>query len=124
MTTEPFHSGVSACPLVQVAQDSAGRYTAQVVGLPDLHATAATWAEAVEQVRLLLAQRLSSGELVALPVAPAMPHKAPGWASNDLVEQEFLAELARRRQEDLERTLREYEEEDRGCSDSSSIATT
>jgi hypothetical protein len=67
---------------------------------------------------------LSSGQLVALPVAPTLPPRAPGWARDDPLEQEFLEELARRRQEDLEQTLREYEEEDRGCSDTSSTPTT
>jgi hypothetical protein len=102
-----------------VGQDGAGRYTAQVVGIPDLQATANTRAEAIDQARALLAQRLSSGQLVALAVAPSMPQKAPGWAKDDPLEREFLDDLARRRQEDLERTLREYEEEDRGCSETS-----
>jgi uncharacterized protein YoaH (UPF0181 family) len=124
MTTELSHPEAVACPLVQVGQDGAGRHVAQVVGLPELQATAGTRAEAIEQVRALLAQRLSSGQLVALAVAPPMPAKAPGWARNDPLEQEFLEELARRRQEDLELTLREYEQEDRGCSNTSSTPTT
>jgi uncharacterized protein YoaH (UPF0181 family) len=124
MTTEIVHLGTLACPLVQVGQDGAGRCTAQVVGIPELQATAGTRAEAIEQVRSLLAQRLSSGQLVALAVASPMPQKAPGWAKDDPLEQEFLEELARRRQEDFERTLREYEEEDRACSDTSSTPTT
>jgi hypothetical protein len=40
---------------------------------------------------------------------------------NDPMEQEFMAELARMRREDLEQTLREYELE---CSNSSSTPTT
>jgi uncharacterized protein YoaH (UPF0181 family) len=124
MATEMNHLGSFACPLVQVTQEGQGSYTAQVVGLPDLQATAVSRAEAIEQVRSLLAQRLSSGQLVALAVAPPMPQKAPGWAKDDPLEQEFLEELARRRQEDLERTLREYEQEDRGCSDASSTPIT
>jgi hypothetical protein len=124
MSTEIVHFGVFACPLVQVGQDGAGRCTAQVVGLPELQATADSRAEAIDQVRALLAERLASGQLVALPVAPPIPQVTPGWADNDPLEQEFLQELARRRQEDLERTLREYEEEDRGCSATSSTPTT
>jgi hypothetical protein len=53
----------------------------------------------------------------ALP-APTTPPKPPGWARDDLLEQDFLEELARMRQEDLERTLREYEQEDRADSGS------
>ncbi len=124
MTTDLFPQASIACPLVQVVQEGEGCFTAQVVGLPELQATAASREEAIEQVRALLAQRLSSGQLVVLAVAPAVPRKAPGWANDDLLEQEFLEQLARRRQQDLERTLREYEQEDRGCSDTSSTPTT
>jgi hypothetical protein len=124
MSTDTFHLGPFANLLIQVGRDDAGRCTARVVGLPDLQATAVTQSEAVEQVRAIVAERLSSGQLVALAVAPPEPPKAPGWAKDDPLEQEFLAELARRRQEDLERTLREYEREDRGCCDSSSTPTT
>jgi hypothetical protein len=51
-------------------------------------------------------------------------HKPEGWAKDDPLEQEFLNELARLRQEDLDRTLREYEREDQGCSDSTSTPST
>jgi hypothetical protein len=95
------------------------------VGLPEIQATAATRAEAVEQVRTILVQWLSTGQLVALTLLPATaPLKPPGWARDDALEQEFLDHLARFRQEDLERTLREYEREDHGCSDTSSTPTT
>ncbi len=123
MSAETFHLGPFTNLLIQVGRE-AGRCTAQVVGLPDLQATAGTEAEAIEGVRALVAERLSSGQLVPLAVAPLVSQKAPGWAKDDLLEQEFLAELARRRQEDLERTLREYEQEDRECCDSSSTPTT
>jgi hypothetical protein len=113
-----------ASPLVQVSEEVGGGWAAQVIGAPDLRATADTRVKAIEQVHALLVQRLSSGQLVALPVASPMPQKVPGWAENDPLEQEFLAELARRRQEDLEQTLHEYEEEDRQCSDTSSTPTT
>ena len=68
MTTETFPLGAFACPLVQVGQDGSGAYTAQVVGLPAIQASAATRDEAIEQVRAFLNRRLSSGQLVALPV--------------------------------------------------------
>jgi hypothetical protein len=43
---------------------------------------------------------------------------------NDPLEKEFLEDLKRFREEDLQRTLQEYELEDRACSDSSSTPTT
>jgi len=124
MTNEIVQLGGVPCPLVRVSQDGTGRSTAQVVGLPELQVTVDTRAEAIEQVRALLVAQLSSGQLVALAVVPPMPQKAPGWARDDPLEQEFLDELRRRRQEDLEQTLREYQEEDRGCSNTSSTPIT
>jgi hypothetical protein len=76
-------------------------------------------------VRAVLAGRVSSGELVWLTVPFRWPApKQPGWATNDPLEQEFLQDLARLRQEDLDRTLREDEREDQGCSGTSSTPTT
>jgi hypothetical protein len=111
--------------LVQVRNDLPGQFTAQVPGIPELSATAPTHEQAVEQLRRVVGEWLSSGRLVALGVAPpSAPLKPPGWAKDDQLEQEFLEELARLRQADLERTLREYEQEDRACSSSSSTPTT
>jgi hypothetical protein len=42
--------------------------------------------------------------------------KAADWANDDPFEREFLDDLARQRREDLDRTVREYEREDQGCS--------
>jgi hypothetical protein len=111
--------------LVQVRQEGPGRYTAEVVGLPALRATADTREEALDQVRDAAARWLASGELVPLTIPSRLPsHKPAGWAKDDPLEQEFLEDLARRRQEDLEQTLRGYEGEDHGCSGTSSTPTT
>ena len=110
-------------PLVQIRQQGADEYAAEVVGLPAIQATGRSREEAIEQVRMKLSQLLATGQLAAVVVQP-LPGKAPGWAEHDPLEQEFVAELERRRQEDLERTLREYEREDNGCSGSSSTPTT
>jgi hypothetical protein len=124
MTTELIHLDVLARVLIQLRQDHGGECTAEVAGMPELQATAPNRAEAIERVRALLVERFSSGDLIALPVLRRTPRKPPGWANDDPLEQEFLAELARRRAEDLEQTIREYEEEDRRCSDTSSTPTT
>jgi hypothetical protein len=101
-------------PLVEVQRDPSGRYTARLVGLPDLQATAASRDEALLAVRQALLSCLTSGTLVPLhiPAAslfPAFHHTDP----DDTLEKEYLQELERQRREDLERTLHEYDEEDR-----------
>jgi hypothetical protein len=110
--------------LLRLSQEGEG-YTAQVVGIPELRAVGATRDEAVEAARQAVGRWFDDGRLVALwaPARPRRP-KPAGWERDDPLEQEFLQELARSRQEDLERTLEEYEREDRGCSVSSSTPTT
>jgi len=117
---------VALTQLVLVRPEPPGQFTAQVVGLPDLCAMGATRQAAVDRVRTLLDERLASGELETIVVRTGNP-----WLTlsgqidpNDPCEKVYLEELARARQEDLERTLREYEQEDRPCSSSSSTPTT
>src|SRR5262249_234860 len=101
--------------------EKSGQFTAEVVGVPELRATAATRAEAIDQVRTLLPDWLKTGRLIAVEVPAPNPllqfseHLDP----NDPVEREFMDELARQRREDLEQTLREDE-----CPTSSSTPTT
>ncbi len=108
---------------VTVCPEPQGQFTAQVVGLPDLRATAPTRAEAVRQARVLLGEWLASGKLVPIEVPAPNPlltfagHLDP----NDPLEQAFVEELARLRREDLERTVREDGPE---CSNSSSTPIT
>src|SRR4051794_12402309 len=106
-----------------VRQEPSGQFSAQVVGLPELRATAATREAALQQVRTLLDDWIASGQLVPLEATGANRLlNFPGHLDpNNLLEQEFLKELARRRQEDLERTLREYDQQ---CPSSSSTPTT
>jgi predicted RNase H-like HicB family nuclease len=103
-----------------------GQFTARVVGLPEIQATAPTKEEALQQVRAVLAEWVASGRLVSVDVPQGNPWRnLPGYIDpNDPGEQEYLEELARFRQEDLERTLREYDSEDQKCSGSSSTPTT
>ena len=70
----------------------------------------------------MLNEWLASGDLVEVEVsAENSLLKWAGWAKDDPLEQEYLEELARMKREDLERTLREYDQE---CSGSSSTPTT
>ena len=111
---------------VVVRQEPSGQFTAEAVGLPDLRATCPDRWEAINRVRLQLCQWFAQGQLVQVDLGQTNPY-LPGFPTidpNDPMEKEFLEELARNRREDLERTLREYEEEEKACSNSSSTQTT
>ena len=73
MSTDFVSSVASPSLPVVVRRDSSGHCTAQVVGLPDIQATAATREEALDIVRNAAASWLASGELIALPI----PHPSP-----------------------------------------------
>src|SRR5688572_30516485 len=100
--TEPMES--PATQLVRVHQRSPGAYTAEVVGLPEVQATAGSPLEAVQEVRNRLRQELASGRLVLVELSQAPPPHVgpPPHDPNDTLEQEFLEDLARFRREDLE----------------------
>lgn len=109
-----------------VRPEPAGQFTAQLLGLPELTVTAASRDEAIAQIRGRIIEWIALGHLVPVDIPKEHPLvRYHGWKDlNDPLEQEFLQDLARYRQEDLERTLREYEQEDRECSDTSSTPTT
>ncbi len=114
-----------AAQLVRVSLDPTGQFTAQLPGISELSATAVTREQAVAELRRMVGEWLASGQLAPLQLqTPTSLLKPPGWARNDPLEQEFLKDLSDQRQADLERTLSEYEQEDRPCSSSSSIPTT
>ncbi|MGH7171414.1 MAG: hypothetical protein ACRELF_06905 [Gemmataceae bacterium] len=108
---------------IVVRPEPTGQFTAQVVGIAELRATAASREEAIEQVRVRILEWIATGQLVPLEL---LPKEHPvlrfhGWADPNAPEEKlFLEELARLKAEDLERTLREYAEEDQQCSGSSS----
>ena len=109
--------------LVLVRPEAGGQYSAQVLGLAEIRVTAATKDEAIQQVRRILDEWLATGQLVPVELSggrflsEGRGHTDP----NDPLEQEYVKELARLRREDLEQTLREYDQE---CSNSSSTPTT
>jgi hypothetical protein len=116
-------NGVQDRQLVLVRPTPAGQFTAQVVGIPELSATAASREDALTHVRTLLQGWVDSGQLVMVDVSPKpsllqwFGHADP----QDPLEQEYLAELAKAKKEDLERTLKEMDQE---CSNSCSTPTT
>ena len=75
-----------------VRPEPPGQHTAAVVGLPEIHATAPTREEAIDQVR----DWLASGQLVPVEVPQNNPWvKYAGWATEDPDYGVYLEELAR-----------------------------
>jgi hypothetical protein len=96
--TGPSHSATSY--LVEIRPEPAGRFTAQLVGAVDLHATAPTREEAVEQLRTLIRQRLDSGLLAWVEVPRENPLMSRfGWARNDPTFGDYLDEIRKFREE-------------------------
>jgi hypothetical protein len=86
--------------LVDIRSEPPGRFTAQLVGAVDLHATAPTREEAVEQLRTLIRQRLDSGALVWVEVPRENSLMSRfGWARNDPTFGEYLDEIRKFREE-------------------------
>jgi hypothetical protein len=92
---------------VKLQPEPPGQFTAQVVGIPELRATAATREDALQQVRTLLSDWLASGRLVSVQVPDdnLLLHFQGHLDPSDPLEQEFLAELDRLRGEDREYTF-------------------
>jgi hypothetical protein len=115
--------------LVVVRPEPPGQFTAQVVGIPEVRATAATEEAAIEQARQILAEWLATARWIQVEVpADTAGHPLPKITdsiaqlhTNDPDLRESLEDLAQLRREDLQRTLREL---DQGCPDSSSTPTT
>jgi hypothetical protein len=108
---------------VLVRPEPPGQFTAQALGIPGLCSTAVTREEALQQVRTRLGEWLTTGQLVSVEV-PQENHLLQWFGRVDPTdpnEQAYLEELEHFRKEDLERTLRELDQE---CSNSSSTPTT
>lgn len=99
-----------------------GQFTVQVVGLPELSATAATREQAMQQVRTMLNDWIAKGMLTVIDVpVPTRRLLHKHLDPNDPLEIEYLEELARMRREDMERSAKEGGWE---CPNSSSTPTT
>jgi hypothetical protein len=109
--------------LVLVRPEPSGQYTAQLVGLAEVRATAGTREEAIEQMRTQLRQALASGQLVTIEVPrDDLVQQWEQWAQSDLEYNLYRQEIQRFRQEEEERFRKE--EADRPCSHTSSTPTT
>jgi hypothetical protein len=109
---------------VTVRRQPDGDYMAQALGIPEASATAPTRAAAVEHVRARIAEWLDAGELELVQVHSARQAFSAWIDPADPGEKVYLEELARQRAEDLEATIKEYDAEDRQCSNSSSTPST
>jgi hypothetical protein len=117
-----FSSIPSSC-LVQIRAEHDGQFTAQLPGLAELRATAATREEAVEHLRALIRQQLESGSLVCMD----MPQVNPlmqwfGHAKDDPHFDDYLDEIRKYREEADRRA--EHGPEATECSSTSSTPTT
>ena len=109
--------------LVRVRAEASGQFTAEVVGLPEIRASAATREEAVALVQRTLAEWLASGQLVVIRSAQENPLlKWFGCAKNDPLFDEYLEDIRRFRQEADAQA--DQEPAERPCSNSSSTPTT
>jgi len=80
---------ISMFPLVLVRTEPPGQITAQLVGLPELRATAATREEALRQVRQLLGEMRNENPWRTFA----------GWAKGDPEYSQFLDAMQRCRQD-------------------------
>src|SRR5271165_3921745 len=86
--------------LVQVRPEPGGQFTAQILGLADLQATAATREEALEQLRAVVRQQLDSGSLVCMDIPQENPlMRLFGHAKDDPDFDDYLDEIRRYREE-------------------------
>lgn len=108
----------SASCLVRVGQEPDGRYTAGLLGAPDLQATAATPEEAVELLRARLQEEVNMGRLVPIELPqrnPAM--ERVGYAKDDPEFEGYLEEIRKYRREVDRREGRFLDSDE--CSDTS-----
>ena len=122
MISETPFSHSSSC-LIQVRPAPAGQFTAELLGLSDLSATAETREEAVELLRGLLRERFESGSLQWVDVSRENPLMSRfGYAKDDPHFEEYLEEIRKFREE---MDLREQQDSDPGeCPDTSLTPTT
>lgn len=90
--------------LILVRSDAPDQYVAQSLALPEVRATAATEAEAIDQVRASLTSLLTSSKLVRVEVA--LPDGGNPWLSgfgrsaDDPDFDDYLREIQRARSTD------------------------
>jgi hypothetical protein len=111
----PSSNSAVSC-LVQVRPEPSGQFTAQLLGLPELHTTAATREEAVEQIRWLLRQQLDSGLLLSVDIPRENPLMSMFGFGKDAHDFEGYREEIRKFREEMDRQV-EHGSDSGECSD-------
>ncbi|MGO9913603.1 MAG: hypothetical protein ACLQIB_02650 [Isosphaeraceae bacterium] len=98
-----LETSISLSPpcLVRIREEPEGQFTAELLGAPDIQATAATRAEAAERVRALLQNHVNLGSIVAIETPPQRPlMELAGMYKDDPSFDDFLEEIRKFRQEE------------------------
>jgi hypothetical protein len=114
---------LSSFCLVRIREEPEGQFTAELLGAPDIRATAATREQAIEQVRALLQEQVDLGSIAAIeiPRRNSLMEFAGMW-KDDPTFDNYLEEIRKFREEEDRREGRVWETEE--CSDTSSTPTT
>jgi hypothetical protein len=110
-------------PLVFVRWEASGQVTAELVGLPELHATAPTRDQAIKQLQQRVGEAVAAGQLAALQTGAE--NRLLDWFGYARDDPEFAAyvEEIRRQRQQLDGQV-EADGQDKECSGSSSTPTT
>ena len=118
----PSSVPASSC-LVRITSGQDGQVTAELLGAPDIQATAPSQEVAVEQLRRLLEQQVNLGALVAVEIPQQHPlAKWAGYAKDDPDFDLYLEEIRKFREEEDRREG--YVPDTDECSNTSSTPTT
>jgi hypothetical protein len=114
---------LSSFSLVRIREESDGQFTAELLGAPDIQATAATREAAIEQVRARLQYEVNGGSIAAIETPRQNPlMKWAGYAKDDPDFDIYLEEIRKFREEMDRREGRVWETDE--CSNTSSTPTT
>jgi hypothetical protein len=114
---------LSSTSLVRVREEPDGRFAAELLGAPDIRASAATREAAIEQVRAQVQFEVNDGSIVAIQTLRQDPlMKRAGSMKDDPTFDEFLELIRKFREEDDRREGRVWETDE--CSNTSSTPIT
>jgi hypothetical protein len=112
----------SSC-LVRISPGPDGQVSAQLLGAPDLSATAATFEEALERLRAQLQEQVNLASLVAIEIPRRHPlMERAGYLKDDPDFEEYVGEIRKFREEMNRRDG--YVPDTDECPDTSSTPTT
>ncbi len=114
---------LSSFCLVRIREEPEGQFTAELLGAPDIQATAATREAAIEQVRAVLQYQVDMGSIASIEIPRQNPlMKFAGHLKDDPDFDLYVEEIRKFREEADRRDGRVWETEE--CSDTSSTPTT